>query len=156
MASKKKESWKTRKEGYSLHNFYTRHTDEKGHKRDLRVTVPPYIAGAITRLIESKDHPAWQTTGDFIVDAIAHRLHWVDEHGSSPDSLSLTLLAMDLAYAEEERQAEKEALHSLTVRLREADDDEGAALIELVHKHMARLPASSRAKVQEVLRPYEL
>lgn len=62
---------------YQADTFYTTSTDKKGHSAQVRTSIPPEMHSQIKRLIESGDFPMYQTMGDFVRDAIFHRVHWV-------------------------------------------------------------------------------
>jgi len=71
-------------ESYSRTRFYTKASDNKGHREEIRVKVPPHIYDAIGRIVRSDGKgpiPEYRTMSDFVRDAIVHRLHDLWELG---------------------------------------------------------------------------
>lgn len=69
----------TEKKGYSPDKFYTKSTDGKGVSETKYIKVPPSLIGEIGELVAARVIPDYKTDGDFIRDAIVHRLHEIAE-----------------------------------------------------------------------------
>lgn len=65
----------TDKKGYDKDKFYTKSTDGKGVSETKYVKLPPSIIGEVGELIAARVIPDYKTDGDFIRDALVHRLH---------------------------------------------------------------------------------
>jgi hypothetical protein len=72
---------------YSVRNFYTRATDNKGHGATIRVPILPDLHAELGGLIALRRYPDYKTIGDFVRDAIMHRLRQLDELGELPPAL---------------------------------------------------------------------
>lgn len=53
---------------------FTGSTDGHGHSATVRVSVPPHTLGFIEEFIASRSDPRYRSVGDFVRDAITHRL----------------------------------------------------------------------------------
>ena len=60
-------------QGYSRENYYLSGTDKRGFSTPIRGGLPPRLTNEITVLVQSGKYP-WTTSGQFVVDAIFHRL----------------------------------------------------------------------------------
>lgn len=69
----------TDKKGYSEDKFYTKSTDGKGVSETKYVKMPPSMIGEMGELIARRIIPDYRTDGDFIRDAVIHRLHHIAE-----------------------------------------------------------------------------
>lgn len=67
-------SW-TPADTYSPDAFYTEASDKKGRGTPLQARVPPNIAHSIAALVQSGKLPQYETSSDFIRDALVHHLH---------------------------------------------------------------------------------
>ena len=63
---------------YDRKEFYIGGTDKRGMSVQKRLRVPPQVAQRIAQLIQSGSWP-WRTDGEFMVDAVFHRLRDVAE-----------------------------------------------------------------------------
>lgn len=72
-------------DGYDPAEFYCKAVDGKGHSAWTRVRIPPDRSGEIAALVASKQFP-YRTAGDFVRDAIAHRLHYLMNHAPTPEA----------------------------------------------------------------------
>lgn len=148
-------TWQTRKEGYSPENFYTRASDEKGHREEMRLKLPPAVMRELAEIVAARTWPSIRTPGDLVRDALIHRLHWLNERAPSR-SLSLLLLTTRLAFRREQRDQEKAMLHQIEVELREADDaDDRADVANHIRQSLPELKRSQRRKVEEIVARYE-
>lgn len=68
-------------DSYSPNKFYTRSTDSKGHREEIRLKLSPDLADALSIIVQSKAIPEYRTVQDIIRDAIVHRLHYLHESG---------------------------------------------------------------------------
>jgi len=71
-------------ESYSPTKFYTRASDSKGHREEIRVKLPPDIYDAIGRIVRPDGKgpiPEYRTMQDFMRDAAVHRLKQLHDLG---------------------------------------------------------------------------
>ena len=120
------EGWEAGKSTYDINEFYTRSTDEKGHYKQLRVSVPPEVAARIGQLVQQHTVPQYKTMEAFIRDAIIHRLHW---------------LAHEFVDTEVQREVERQARITLAANMR--------ADVEANVQHVEQLTEDVRLCIQQ-------
>jgi len=64
---------------YDQAKFYQAATDKRGHSKSVRFSLPPDQMYRLAVLV-ANDKTPYQTTQDFIRDAIVHRLHWIENN----------------------------------------------------------------------------
>jgi hypothetical protein len=69
----------TPEDGYSLDEFYTPASDNKGHAERIRINLRPDVMPALGAIVACGQFEAYRSTHDVIRDAIYHRLHWLAE-----------------------------------------------------------------------------
>lgn len=75
---------------YNPRAFYVHSTDDNGNYRSIRLgplTVPPFVAGRINRLVQSERYPSYDTSQAVIRDLIIHGLHHRGEMEGDEDIL---------------------------------------------------------------------
>ena len=110
-------------DGYSRERFYTHSTDKHGHKTTVRASVPPELLRQISKIVASGVIPEYGTAGDFVRDAVFHRLHEIGEKLNDGDILrDVTLQARldDLIAYTNCETVELELADMLDNRLRES------------------------------------
>lgn len=99
-------------ESYDPNAFYTEATDKKGGGERLTVRVPPRVARDIARIVQSGKIPPYQTTSDFVRNAIVHQLH-KDAERISDDDLKNVVNQIVLLNDEIRMTREEEDYHSI-------------------------------------------
>lgn len=91
--------WILNDPNYSEDKFYVESMDGHGHSAVSRVRIPIWADAAITEIIQKGIVPEYRTKGDFIRDAVVHRLYWIYHSTSAltnklttPDELSAIII----------------------------------------------------------------
>jgi hypothetical protein len=121
------QDWGTTDPSYSPHHLYTGSTDGKGNSHEVRVRIPPTVAGQIASMIEQRAVPGYRTGADFVRDAIIHRLKFlVDEMVDNPKVLRGVKGELSLAALQrmsEEISRHEEQVQQLRDGLKRASDN---------------------------------
>ena len=106
---------------YSESNFYTAGTDKRGHREEVRVYFPPEVHGLMHAIVQSPSTP-YKTLGDLPRDAVAHRVHWLEQNSDDPDLKTACQLYLSLEDNRRTKQriaAERELLDETREALRD-------------------------------------
>lgn len=66
-------------EPYSQERIYTRSVDKRGFGSTVRLKAPPEVVSEIAKIVAKDWVPEYNTTADFVRDAVIHRLHYWSE-----------------------------------------------------------------------------
>lgn len=143
--SEAKNPWELEEEvkGYSVKKFYTKSTDGKGGKGSLSVTVPPYIADTIGKIVEHRTVPDYETKADFFRDALYHRMQYIlNEYAPDKlDTYELILLQEEEARIIKYEEWQRDGLQIFEEALRAAKFSESSLTIkELIDNKLRAIP----------------
>lgn len=91
--------------GYDKEHVYTRATDGHGHSDALYIKVSPAVMACISEAIEKVN--SYRSKGDFLRDAIIHRLHEINEWTKNPGHINLQPIDVECRLAELQELAGK-------------------------------------------------
>jgi len=69
---------------YRIDEFYTRSTDNRGHRVTLRVSIPQDM-GVVVGMATAALPGIYQSQQDFVRDSILHRAHWIAQNQGDLD-----------------------------------------------------------------------
>lgn len=151
------------KDPYARDRFYTSSRDKKtGDKGHVQAQIAGAILHEIDALIAEKIVPEYRTRGDFIRDALTHRLHDIGEmkeQGRLSKRLNSFILLMDMEHLQSDVDTSKKVVQVTEVMLASASQSNdwvavGVAL-ERGFMQLDTLREPYRTQLQEVLRQYE-
>ena len=136
--------------GYDPSKFYVQATDKKGHSKNLRLHLLPEIVGRIESLIQAGTFPAYRTSGDFLRDAVYHRLYALEHRlhpFEVPDGLRMIAVeeeAIKLGRLLDQAESTVKIVEQTVGRLVQLGQE--AAAKEIVGKALASLPDHPAAR----------
>jgi len=134
--------------GYDSAAVYKHSTNEHDHSAYINKTrVPPMVLNYIGQIIQS-GRTEYRTAGDFIRDAIIHRLQWWHVNGFPQIDTTLDRVQGELALARMRREQWRELIEVLRGEMSTLGPEHREAMID-VYEHVAAL---RKRDVPEVLR----
>lgn len=118
---------------YSPDKFYTRATNQKGFKDNIRLSLPPEMLGQIQAWVQGKEIPAYKTQQDFVRDAIFHRLKFLAGWKGTPaqqKAIERSLYRERLAHLHEEMETNDEIVAGLRESINQARFSNNKKLIK--------------------------
>lgn len=112
-------------EEYSVEKFYTRSRDRSRNHASYRVNIPEELSGEIAAMIASGKIPEYKTAGDFIRDAVVHRLKWVSDNLPSlnlEQAIQWQMSMDNIAKAKQKRDIEEASVNSCKDLIRQSRD----------------------------------
>lgn len=140
--------------GYNRLKYYLKATDGHGHAGKLQIKMHE---AEIAQMVKWVNHPGtpYRTTGDFVRDAVAHRLHDMHEfhlNGKLDRESATGLMMAQLGAERMAREQREELLKLLNVEvpamIAEKQISEAAAIIDQVTTDIVDWPDAPRKRAE--------
>lgn len=146
-----------RGQGYDRNKYYIKSTDGHGHSAKLQTKIHE---AEVAQMVKWVSHPGttYRSTGDFVRDAIAHRLHDMHEfhlNGKLDREAKTSLKLSYLGTLRIEREQREELLKVLTteiaVMIEQSQISEAATIIDELREDVQEWPETQRKRAVQVL-----
>lgn len=144
---------------YDEKNFYTRATDDSGHKETLHTPVMPRLFAVTNHL--ASEIPWYKSPQDVVRDALTHRVRWLTENEDNPDLRRLfapILFEQNIAFEEEKQVANETAVERMRKVLQTSvvkqDEDLRQKVLEWAEGQVEELREPYRSQVRGIMKEY--